>query len=387
MVSFTIRSERVLLSKFPSFVGRKRGRLTHWQDFLKRTTRSSMGKPMKIWIDLGNSPHVPFFLALSKEFENRGHGVVWTARDYAQTVPLAEKAKLPIEIFGTHGGKGIFQKGMKFTHRSFELIRWLRGKKIDLVVSHNSHEPLAVARVLGINSVNLMDYEHHPMNHLSFRFAKRVVVPESFPIKFLEKFGAGDGKTKRFPGIKEDVYLADFESDPRFSDELLKYGISSCDVLVVVRPHAPEALYHRQFSNEIINQMLDIFAKEQNVKILLLPRKDLQREQLRLRHPQPNIIIPDSILDGANLIAAADLVVSGGGTMNREAAALGVPVVTIFAGNSAAIDEFLINEGRLVKVETLEDIKKIQLKKKTKTDQRRAMGVKKQVADFILENW
>lgn len=342
---------------------------------------------MHIWIDLGNSPHVPFFAALSKEFERRGHEILWTARDYAQTIPLAKKANLPIEIFGTHGGKGIIQKGLKFSGRSLELIRWTSGKKIDLLVSHNSHEPLAVARILGINSVNLMDYEHHPMNHLSFRFAKRVIVPESFPAEYLRKFGASEKKVKRFSGLKEDVYLADFEADESFQDELKKLEISPENILVVVRPHAPEALYNRQFPNEILDKMLDSFASDENVKIILLPRKDYQGEQLKKLHPQPNIIIPENVLDGANLIASADLVVSGGGTMNREAAALGIPVITIFAGKPAAIDERLINEGRMTKIETLEDLDTINLVKKSSTNARRFLETKRQVGDLILENW
>src|SRR5205814_93891 len=134
-------------------------------------------------------------------------------------VELARAANLRVEIFGTHGGKGILQKGTKFGGRVFDLLRWARGKKIDLALSHNSHEPLAVARLLRIKSVNLMDYEHHPMNRLSFRLANRVVVPESFPDEFLQKFGALK-KTKKFAGIKEDVYLADFEPDPKFQNEL-----------------------------------------------------------------------------------------------------------------------------------------------------------------------
>ena len=136
---------------------------------------------MRIWIDLGNSPHVPFFGALAKEFERRGHTVLWTARDYAQTVELARTAGIDAKVFGTHGGKSVFQKGGKFIGRTWDLLRWARGKKIDLVVVHNSQEPLVVARILRIKSVTLMDYEHHPGNHLSFRTAKKVIVPESFP--------------------------------------------------------------------------------------------------------------------------------------------------------------------------------------------------------------
>ena len=341
---------------------------------------------MRIWIDLGNSPHVPFFSSLSKEFERRGHSVLWTARDYAQTVALARKAALPIEVFGTHGGKNVLQKGLKFSERTLDLINWARGKNFDLVVTHNSHEPLAVAKVLRIRSVSLMDYEHHPANHLSFRLARRVIVPESFPDEFLRRFGTSEKKVRRFEGIKEDVYLADFKPDKNFQKELRVLGVSPANVLVVVRPHAPEALYHRQFSNKILDEALENFAADENVKIILLPRKKSQGDALRKKHSSANIIIPPEVLDGANLIAAADLVVSGGGTMNREAAALGVPVATIFAGKPAAIDEMLIREGRMLKIETPEDLKKIRLVKKSKGHARQFTQTKSRVADLILED-
>lgn len=339
---------------------------------------------MKIWIDLGNSPHVPFFLALAPGLERRGHEILWTARDYAQTVELARKANLPVKVFGTHGGKGIFQKGLKFGGRVFELTRWARGQKIDLVLSHNSHEPLAVARLLRIRSVNLMDYEHHPMNRLSFRLASRVVVPESFPDEFLRKFGAVR-KTKKFEGIKEDVYLADFEPDAEFQKELAALGVAPENILVVVRPHAPEALYHRGFANDILDEVLATFAKDENVRIILLPRKDYQGSELRKKHPAPNIIIPVKVLDGANLLAAADFVFSGGGTMNREAAALGVPTATIFAGHPAAIDEYLFREGRLFKIETSADLAKINLAKKKGLNLRDGGNVRRQVLELILD--
>ncbi|MBK8813367.1 MAG: DUF354 domain-containing protein [Acidobacteria bacterium] len=338
---------------------------------------------MRIWIDLGNSPHVPFFRALAPEFERRGHEVLWTARDYAQTVELARAAGLPITVFGAHGGKSVVQKGLKYASRIVQLTRWARGRGIDLILSHNSHEPLAVARLLGIESVNLMDYEHHPANRLSFRLASRLVVPESFPDNILEKLGAV-AKTKKFQGIKEDVYLADFQPDPGFQVELAKLGIAPENILVVVRPHAPEALYHRGVANELLDALLERFAAEPNARIVVLPRKHYQGEGIRKAHPQPNIIFPERVLDGANLLAAADLVISGGGTMNREAAALGVPTATIFAGRPAAVDEYLLREGRLLRIESSADLSKMELRKKTGLDVRDASGVRDQVVNFIL---
>lgn len=339
----------------------------------------------KIWIDLGNSPHVPFFLALAEEFTARGHEVVWTARDYAQTVEMARRSGLDPEVFGTHGGKNPVMKVAKFATRVAQLLRWARSRNIALAVSHNSLEPLAAARILGIPSVNLMDYEHHPNNHISFRFARRVIVPESFPAEALKRFGAAAAKTRRFAGIKEDVYLAGFTRDPNFGQELKKLGIDEAHVLVVIRPHAPEALYHRNYENELLDHLLDRLAAFTNVRVVLLPRKTSQGLDLRARHPQSNIIIPDGALDGANLIASADLVVSGGGTMNREAAALGVPAATIFTGRAAAIDEYLYNEGRLAKIATLEDIDSLEPAKKGSLSLRAKTEVRTEVADQILE--
>ncbi len=342
-------------------------------------------KSMRIWIDLSNSPHVPFFKELAAEFERRGHTIAWTARDYAQTVELARNAGIDAPVFGSHGGGNVFAKAAKFASRIASLTKWARNQKIDLVVVHNSQEPLIVARLLGIESVNLMDYEHHPGNHLSFRSAKRLVVPASFPSDALIKFGAREGKVKRFNGLKEDVYLAGFEPDQTFPQKLRELNVNLEDILVVVRPHAPEALYNRGFENDLLDLVLDRCAAIDGVKIILLPRKDYQGATLRTRHPQPNIIIPTEALDGANLLAAADLVISGGGTMNREAAALGVPTATIFTGKPAAIDEYLIKQGRMKKIATATDVELLEVVKKAAAEPRRETEMLTIVADLILD--
>jgi predicted glycosyltransferase len=324
-------------------------------------------------------------MAIAPELERRGHEIVWTARDYAQTVELARGAGLRFETFGSHGGKNVLRKGLRFFERYVELWKWSAGREIDLVLSHNSQEPLAVARLRGIPSVNLMDYEHHPMNHMSFRFAKTVVVPDAFPDESLGRLGAL-GKTKKFKGIKEDVYLADFIPDPGFKEELRDLGVLEGHILVVVRPHAPEALYHRGIVNEVLDALLDKCAADPNVRVILLPRKDYQGEEIRARHPQGNIIIPDRVLNGPNLLAAADLVFSGGGTMNREAAALGIPTATIFAGKGAAVDDYLAEEGRLVKLQSVADLERVSLIKKEGLRPRTAADVRDEVVGLILDS-
>ena len=337
---------------------------------------------MRIWIDLANSPHVPFFRALIPEFTARGNQVEITARDFAQTVELAAKAGMTPHVIGGHGGGSITGKAGNLVGRAAALRKWARDRGFDLAVSHNSYAQIAAAAALGIRTVTLMDYEHQPANHLAFRLASRVIVPRAFPAAELRKYGASLRKVKRYEGTKEDVYLADFVPDRSFADVLRKLGVASEDVLVVVRPPAREALYHR-FENELFDELLARLTARDDAKIILLPRSDAQRAEYETRWP--NMIIPPEALDGANLIAATDLVVSAGGTMNREAAALGVPAVSIYAGEWAAIDQELVSEGRLQRISSRQEIESLQIQKKSCINPREARGVRQEITRLILE--
>ena len=227
-----------------------------------------------------------------------------------------------------------------------------------------------------------MDYEHQPANHLAFRFATRVIVPDSFPSAALRRYGAREAKVRRYHGTKEDVYLADFVPDPRFEETLRALGVAADEVLVVVRPPAREALYHR-FENELFDELIERLCALERVKVILLARTAAQRETYSTLSCA-NMILPRAALDGANLIAAADLVISAGGTMNREAAALGVPAATIYAGRWAALDEELVREGRLRRLSTRDDLRALPIEKKRGTTARQALGVRAEVVDLIL---
>jgi predicted glycosyltransferase len=338
---------------------------------------------MRIWIDLANSPHVPFFCALIPEFVARGHQVEITARDFAQTVELAAKAGMTPHVIGGHGGGSITGKAGNLVGRAAALRKWARDRGFDLAVSHNSYAQIASAAALGIRSVTLMDYEHQPANHLAFRLASRVIVPRAFPSAELKKYGASTRKVKRYEGTKEDVYLADFVPDPAFVETLRRLGVASEDVLVVARPPAREALYHR-FENELFDELLADLSSREDVMMILLPRSDAQRTEYETRK-MPNVIMSHDVLDGANLIAAADLVISAGGTMNREAAALGVPAVSIYAGKWAAIDEELMSEGRMQRINSRDDIRALPMLKKKGLNPRHATGVRGQIVELILQ--
>src|SRR5712691_5581755 len=246
-------------------------------------------KQMRIWIDLANSPHVPFFRALIPEFTAREHQVEITARNFAQTVELATKAGMMARVIGGHGGGSITGKAGNLVGRAAALRKWARDRGIDLAVSHNSYAQIAAAAALGIKTVTLMDYEHQPANHLAFRLASRVIVPRAFPGAELKRFGASMRKVKRYEGTKEDIYLADFAPDPAFPQTLRELGVASEDVLVVARPPAREALYHR-FDNELFDELLMRMSQPQNVKVILLPRSEAQRSEYQARQ-LPNVIM------------------------------------------------------------------------------------------------
>lgn len=337
---------------------------------------------MRIWIDFANSPHVPFFRALIPEFVARGHQVEITARDFAQTVELAMKAGLTPHVIGGHGGGSITGKAGNLIGRAAALRKWARDRGFDLAISHNSYAHIAAAAALSIKSVTLMDYEHQPANHLAFRLASRVIVPRSFPAAELRKYGASMRKVKRYEGTKEDVYLADFTPEAMFAETLHVLGVASEDVLIIARPPAREALYHR-FENELFDELLMRLSSRPDVKVILLPRSEAQRAEYEKR--KLNVIMPREALDGANLIAAADLVVSAGGTMNREAAALGVPAVSVYAGKWAAIDEELVREGRLQRLGSRNEMESLTIRKKSHANPRQARNVKAEIVRLVLE--
>ena len=337
---------------------------------------------MHIWIDLANSPHVPLFKALAARFAEAGHEIEVTARDFAETVPLANAAGFAAHVIGAHGGRQVSAKAGNLVGRAWSLASWARKRSFDLALSHNSYSQILAARVLGIRSVTLMDYEHQPANHLAFRMASRIIVPASFPAERLQSYGASAGKVRRYHGTKEDIYLADFRPDSGFAKQLCELGIRPDNVLVLLRPPAHDALYHR-FQNELFDEALALLLQKDNVQVVLLPRNEAQRADYSPR-TSDRFIVPERSLDGANLVAASDLVISAGGTINREAAALGVPAASIYAGRWAAIDEELVNEGRLKRISSSKDLWNLPLQKKASSNPRRASAVIDEVVNLIF---
>jgi predicted glycosyltransferase len=299
---------------------------------------------MRVWIDISNSPQVPFFRPLIALLEARGHSVTVTARDYAQTEDLLRLHGVPHDVVGpAHGGAGALGKARAMAGRLPALRRYARARDFDLVLSHASHEPQLVARSLGISSAYAFDYEFARVQHgLGCRAARRVVLPEAIPQRRVDVLGASARKVRRYPGIKEEYYLSGFEPDEAVGRAL---GLDRARVAVVVRTPPDVSLYHRH-GNQLFEDVLRRLGSEPGVQAVVLPRTTEQRAAIAALG-LPSLLLPETAVDAQSLVALSDLVVSAGGTMNREAVALGVPVYTTFAGRLGAVDEELLREGRL----------------------------------------
>ena len=299
---------------------------------------------MRVWIDVSNSPQVPFFRPLIALLRERGHEVHVTTREYAQTTELLALHGIEHEVVGPrHGGAGAAGKVRAMSGRLRALRHYARGRGFAVALSHASHELPMVARSLGIPSSYAFDYEFARVQHgFGCRAARRVVVPDAIPQDRLDGLGARTSKVRRYPGLKEEYYLHGFTPDRRVLDEL---GVGGEDVLVVVRTPPDVSLYHRD-ANPLFGDVLERLGRDPAVQAVVLPRTVEQRVEIVGRE-LASVLVPERAVDAQSLVALSDLVVSAGGTMNREAVALGVPVYTTFAGRLGAVDMGLVEAGRL----------------------------------------
>ena len=305
----------------------------------------------KIWIDLDNTPHVPFFKPIIRELEKAGHEILLTARDAFQVASLADRMGLSYTCVGKHYGKNPFMKVFGISLRAAQLIPLVLRHRPALAMSHGSRAQILVSNLFRIPSVLICDYEFakpFPLSRPSWEF-----VPEAVSSVFL----SASSRVKKYPGIKEDVYVPEFEPESGIMKEL---GLSTDSIIVTVRPPATEAHYHNPESEVLFERFMHRLTRMPGVMAVLLPRNKKQEQELRGKWPAwfegGKTVVPDHAVDGLNLLWHSDLVVSGGGTMNREAAALGVPVYSIFRGKIGAVDRLLSEQKRLVLIENVGEV-------------------------------
>jgi uncharacterized protein len=311
------------------------------------------GKGRKIWIDIDNSPHVPFFLPIIDELKKRGFEIELTARDIYQVCQLLEFFNLKCKVIGGHYGKNKVLKVLGNCMRATQLVPTAARFHADLAISHGSRAQVLVCKALSIPTIMMHDYEHSTKT--GFIEADFVFMPDVIPDNAMS---SRPDQVFKYPGLKEDVYVPRFVPDPSILSHL---GISQDQIVVTLRPPATEAHYHNPEAEQLFAEALRYLSEDRMVRSVVLPRNMKQGEQLRQEWADlissGSMIIPTGPLDGLNLIWFSDLMISGGGTMNREAAALGVPVYSVFRGKIGAVDKYLVKNGRLTLIEDIKDVR------------------------------
>ena len=302
---------------------------------------------MRVWIDLANSPHPPLFAPVARRLEEAGAEILVTARDHAQTVELGTSIWPDLKVVGHESPKGRAAKAAGLARRVGKLRSWARDRKPDAALSHNSYAQIAAARAAGIRVVTGMDFEHQPANHVAFRLAHRILLPAAYPEEAARRQGARPSKVVRYEGLKESLYLGDFTPDPGVLKDVGLDPDPAAGPLVVLRAPPSRALYHH-FDNPLFTEVLNVLGS-QRVRCVVLARHPEQREELS-EHGPANCVVPAKAVDARSLMYAADLVIGAGGTMSREAALMGVPAMSVFAGTQPAVDRELERKGRLTRL-------------------------------------
>jgi uncharacterized protein len=310
---------------------------------------------MLVWVDCTAAAHPLVLRPIVERLEAQGHEVFITAREYGQTLGILELLGLPYIVVGEHGGASKLGKARALGGRSSRLARLVWQRRPDLAIGHGSVDLAVVSAAYRVPSVQMQDYEFARLQRqIAFRLARRVLVPETIPLERMAGLGVRGEKLVRYPGLKEEYYLAGFEPDPAVLEEL---GLDRERVLVVVRPPPETSEYHAR--NDLYGRTIDRLAASDS-QVVVIPRTGAQGEAVRALEAA-NLIVPERAIDAQSLIAYADLVVSAGGTMNREAVALGTPVFSTFTGRMGGVDEALIADGRL---RVLTDPEALELRKR-----------------------
>ena len=337
---------------------------------------------MKIWIDLDHTPHVPMFRPIIEELHRRGIETLVTARDFAQTVALLEMWNIDHVKVGRHGGSSKVGKVLNLFERSSQLISKVRKQKIDLAVSHGSRTMLVACKMLGIPAVTMMDYEYTEVGIFNL-LSKYMLMPEYIPEERLAPNGFNMKKLKRYPGFKEELYLPYFKPDASFREFI---QIPEGKTLVTIRPSAMYANYHDPLSEQILLKVIEKALETPNAWPLIVSRIDKDKEFIRERFGE-KVNFLEKAVDGLQLIWNSDVFISGGGTMNREAGLLGVPVYSIFTGRKPYLDEYLAEQGKLTFIDQLEKVDQIEIKSRGQNSEFRCQNpnLAAQVVEILLK--
>lgn len=338
---------------------------------------------MTFWIDICNSPHVLFFEPVIKELKKQGHTVIVTARDFASTIKMLENKNISFKLIGSHGGSFRISKLFHMLSREIQLFFYLRKKNINIALGHASYDSAVVAKMLKIPSITTFDYEYADTIHkVLLKHVTYCIIPRYIPKDRIKKFGIQEQNIFYFDGLKENIYLKDFKADKSKVKDLIKEN----KINIFFRPPAESSEYYRNIEMNITFQICDYLSElnDHNLNVLVAPRTKKQETFFKENYKKLNII--GDVYDGPQLMYWSDYVFSAGGTMIREAAALGTPAISITDLKIGAVDEHLIKTNKLISIKTTEDFKKITFEKKAKSVAQIKSKVFNQYMDFILNN-
>jgi hypothetical protein len=311
-----------------------------------------------IWFDLDNSPHVPLFRPIISELEKRGLHFVVTARDYAQTTELLSFWNVSHTTIGAHAGKNKVKKVLNLLNRSRKLKKFIKNKPVNLAVSHGSRSQLVAAKMLGIKSVLMLDYEYTEARIFN-RLSTHLLMPAVIPDERLRSAGFDLRKVLRYKGFKEEIYLQEFVIDKNFRSQI---GVGENKILIVIRPPGMSGNYHDPRSEKLLIEIIKHFSSFENTVCIIVNRTAREKTFiLSNMELKPNVRFLDKPVDGLQLLYAADITLSGGGTMNREAALLGTKTYSFLTGRYPYLDEYLRDKGKLNFIVNENEIKKIEV--------------------------
>ena len=319
---------------------------------------------MRVWVDLTNTAHVVVLRPLVELLEQRGHEVVLTARPLSHTIELLDDWGHPYTAFGAHGGARRSDKGRAALSRARQAVAFGRAHgPFDAGLAHGSTDLPIASRLLRFPNTTMFDYEFAIAQHtLNGRTAHRVLVPEGIPPERLRRFGMTGSKLVRYPGLKEEYVLHGFVPDPSVVDGL---GVDRSRPLAVVRTAPSYALYLGGAETPLLPRLLR-HLDAQGVQSVVLARTAEQTADVQSLG-LPSVIVPPRAVEARSLVAEADALFSAGGSMNREAAALGTPVYSMFEGRLGGVDEHLIEQGRLQLLAPDADVSDIVVERREET--------------------
>jgi uncharacterized protein len=337
---------------------------------------------MRVWIDLSNSPHPLLFAPVVERLVDAGAETVFTVRDHAQTAELARERWPDATVIGGPSPPGRRAKARATAARAAALARWARIERPDVALSHNSYGQIGAAWLTRISAVTAMDFEHQPANHLAFRLARRILIPAALPRAAVARQGAREAKVIRYPGLKEELIVMSFTPDPAVLERL---GVERANgsAVVVARTPPTGASYHRS-GNPLFWDSLRAVARQESVRCIVLPRHRNEVEEIE-RMRLGNCIVPRAAVDSRSLLCEADLFIGAGGTMTREAALLGVPTLSAFAGARPAVDVWLERQGALRRLESPEQVSDVRPCPRAEPDLAGLRARARPIADVFVE--